>query len=133
MQTTNHRAQRVLVVVRNSAERHRLVRDLSNAGYAVEAKDSCSDAATYCRQSLALHGLVVETELPWMWGVELARSASQYHPHLAIVCVCNGEPKSHVKHEVAERGWSWINSRSPSYASAIVEKLRNSLVTTAAN
>jgi len=109
--------------MRNATERRGLAEDLRRAGYSVVAKDNCYDAAAYCRKVASLDALVIETELPDMWGLELARSASQYHPHIFVVCLCSAQPKQHVRHELLERGWQWTCTDA-SLHGAVVQKLQ---------
>src|SRR4051794_29101287 len=81
--------KRVLLVIRNASERRVIAQELARAGYMVVAKDNCHDALDVCRESAVLDAVVTETTLPQMWGLELARSASQCHSKLVIVCVCS--------------------------------------------
>jgi len=120
--------QRVVVAMRNGAERQRLTDELQRAGYRVIAHDNCYDALLACRQSGALHGLVTEVELPHMWGLELAVCASRYHRNVAVVCVCGAEPKLGVKREIEQRGWQWM-PKGPAFHLAVVQRLQTGLTT----
>jgi CheY-like chemotaxis protein len=120
--------KRVLLVIRNASERRMIAEELTKAGYIVVAKDNCHDALRFCRESAVLHALVTDTTLPHMWGVELARSASQCHPHLVIVCVCSGEPKPLVKQELAKQGWQWTE-KGGSFYETVIQQLQTGLTT----
>jgi DNA-binding NtrC family response regulator len=127
-ETATQGPKRVLLVIRTASERRAIAEELRNAGYIVVAKDNCHDALRFCRESAVLHALVTETTLPHMWGVELARSASQCHSHLVIVCVCRGEPTPSMKQELATRGWQWTEKRGSFYG-AVIQQLQTGLTT----
>jgi CheY-like chemotaxis protein len=127
-ETATQPGTRVLLVIRNASERRAIAEELTKAGYIVVAKDNCHDALRFCRESAVLHALVTETTLPHMWGIELARSASQCHSHLVIVCVCSGNPKPSVKQELATRGWQWTEKRGSFYGT-VIQQLQTGLTT----
>jgi DNA-binding response OmpR family regulator len=109
-----------------------MAKELARAGYTVIVKDNCHDAARFCLDSQELHAVVTEIALPYMWGIELARSASQWHPHAVIVALCTAEPRPAVKEELAMRGWQWASKQGPLY-STVVQKLSTGKTTRVVN
>jgi CheY-like chemotaxis protein len=114
----------IVVAIRNATERRRLAEALQNAAYHVTAKDNCHDALLACRQFPPVGALVAQLELPDMWGLELARCASQYNRNLIVVCIFASEPKLHMKLELAERGWQWV-VKGPSLQGLVLLKVQN--------
>lgn len=122
-----HGTRRVLLVMRKSSERNQAVAALKKAGYDVVSHDNCHDALRYCRQTITLDVLVAETEVPSMWGLELARVASVCHPEMAVICVGKSDPKPHVQRELTDRGWNWAPKVNP-FDSVLIEKVQSCLL-----
>jgi len=118
--------QHILLVMRNASERRAMAEEFTKAGFTVVAEDNCHDALRFCRKCRVLHALVAEVTLPYMWGVELARSASQFHSRLVIVCLCNAEPRRSVKEELAARGWQWTHKQGP-FRETVTQQLQTRL------
>src|SRR5215207_8766429 len=87
--------KKVLVVMRSGTARQRIVKELKRASFVTTAESKCHDALLFCRRTATLHALITEVELPQMWGLELARVASQYHSRIACICLYAKEPPAH--------------------------------------
>lgn len=98
----------VIVAIHDRSQREQACSALEDAGYEVIAAPNCQAALTACRGAGTDPILVTEVRLPEMWGLDLARAATQFRSRTRVVCIADREPKLGVAREIAERGWRWL-------------------------
>jgi DNA-binding NtrC family response regulator len=122
----------VIVAIHDRSQREMVCRAIGDAGFEVIEAPTCQDALTACRGAGTVPILIAEVRLPDMWGLDLARAATQFHSKTQVVCLASKEPKSECRKEIHSRGWLWLTQSTPetlvsavqNFAEPVLQKYR---------
>jgi DNA-binding NtrC family response regulator len=103
----------VIVAIQDRAQREKTCEFLRQDGFAVVPAQSCQYALTACRSAATDPVLVAEIRLPEMWGLDLARAATQFHFKTLVICISERQVRRECQDEMNERGWMWLKNASP--------------------
>ncbi|HYI93752.1 MAG TPA: hypothetical protein VEX68_09435 [Bryobacteraceae bacterium] len=65
--------------------------------------------------------LIAEIRLPDMWGLDLARAATQFHFKTLVICVSEKELRQPCQDEINQRGWFWLKTFAPQEIFKIIQ------------
>ena len=103
----------VIVAIHDRVSRETTCELLKEAGLLVIPAPNCKAALSACRSALIDPVLIAEIRLPDMWGLDLARAATQFHFKTLVICVSEKELRQQCRDEINERGWIWLKTSSP--------------------
>ena len=103
----------VIVAIHERASRETTCEFLKEAGLLVIPAANCQAALSACRSALIDPVLVAEIRLPDMWGLDLARAATQFHFKTLVICISDKELRQQCQDEINQRGWIWLKNCSP--------------------